>query len=147
MIELEKFQEHLNTIKREDWERLFARLPEIEKANSFGREVASQQNDDGTFSFPYWDNSFIVDDICSIINELQLSPSFDWNSWKEGRLILESKDFDFTTLDTFTLCKFFTTIIRANRFMDGYLVFNFENGNVFKIISAIKKNQTYNFNI
>lgn len=142
MVKLEEFQDHLQTIKQEDWERFFAKLQEIEEVNSFGDEVESQQNEDGTFSFPYWNNSFIVDDICSIINELQLAPSFDWNSWKEGRLILESKNFDFTTLDTFTLCKFFTTIIRANRFMDGYLVYNFENGNVFKIISAIKQNQT-----
>ena len=142
MVKLEEFQDHLQTIKQEDWERFFAKLQEIEEVNSFGDEVESQQNEDGTFSFPYWNNSFMVDDICSIINELQLAPSFDWNSWKEGRLILESKDFDFTTLDTFTLCKFFTTIIRANRFMDGYLVYNFENGNVFKIISAIKQNQT-----
>jgi hypothetical protein len=144
MVKLEEFQDHLQTIKQEDWDRFFAKLQEIEEANSFGDEVESQQNEDGTFSFPYWNNSFIVDDICSIINELQLAPSFDWNSWKEGRLILESKDFDFTTLDTFTLCKFFTTIIRANRFMDGYLVYNFENGNVFKIISAIKQNQLFN---
>ena len=141
MIELEKFQDHLNTIKQEDWERLFTKLPESEKVNSFGDVEESQQNEDGTFTFPYWSNSFIVDEVCSIINELQLAPSFDWNSWEEGRLILESKDFDFTTLDTFTLCKFFTTIIRANRFIDGYLVYNFENGNVFKIISAIKQNQ------
>ena len=141
MIELEKFQDHLNTIKQEDWERLFTKLPESEKVNSFGDVEESHQNEDGTFTFPYWSNSFIVDEVCSIINELQLAPSFDWNSWEEGRLILESKDFDFTTLDTFTLCKFFTTIIRANRFIDGYLVYNFENGNVFKIISAIKQNQ------
>lgn len=144
MVKLEEFQDHLQTIKQEDWERFFAKLQEIEEVNSFGDEVESQQNEDGTFSFPYWNNSFMVDDICSIINELQLATSFDWNSWKEGRLILESKDFDFTTLDTFTLCKFFTTIIRANRFMDGYLVYNFENGNVFKIISAIKQNQLFN---
>lgn len=141
MIELEKFQDHLNTIKQEDWEKLFTKLTESEKVNSFGDVEESQQNEDGTFTFPYWNTSVIVDDVLTIINELQLAPSFDWNSWEEGRLILKSKDFDFTTLDTFTLCKFFTTIIRANRFIDGYLVYNFENGNVFKIISAIKQNQ------
>ena len=143
MVKLEDFKEYLQTFKQEDWEKMFVKLPEIESANSFGDEIESQQNENGTFTFPYWSNSFIVDKVCSIINELQLAPSFDWNSWEEGRLILESKDFDFTTLDTFTLCKFFTTIIRANRFIDGYLVYNFENGNVFKIISAIKQNQLF----
>jgi hypothetical protein len=141
MVKLEDFKEHLQTLKQEDWERLFVKLPEIESTNSFGEEIESKQNENGTFTFPYCSNSFIVDEISSIINQLQIAPIFDWNSWEEGRLILESKDFDFTTLDTFTLCKFFTTIIRADRFINGYLVYSFENGNVFKIISAIKQNQ------
>ncbi len=141
MVKLEDFKKHLQTIKQEDWERLFTKLPEIEKAKSFGEEIESKQIEEGVFTFPYWESASIVDDVIFIINELNLVPVYDWNSWKEGHSILENKEFDFSTLDTFTLCKFFTIIVRANRFIDGFLIDNFINGNIFKIISAIKQNQ------
>ena len=36
MVKLEDFKEHLQTLKQEDWDKLFVKLPEIESANSFG---------------------------------------------------------------------------------------------------------------
>ena len=39
MIELENLQEHLKSLKADDWERLFSLLPEIEATKKFGEVV------------------------------------------------------------------------------------------------------------
>ena len=75
----------------------------------------------------------------------QESPS-EWlviynGEWPEGKAMLQNKSQDFDNLDLATLCKLITTIIRADRFNDGYLISRFENGTILKIIKAIKRNR------
>jgi hypothetical protein len=141
MIRLENLQEHIQTLKANDWNRLFALLSEIDATEKFGEIKGADKITDGFTTFPYWSSSDIVDKVFRLIKELDLVPVFDWTSWDEGNRILKSQEFDYSTLDTITLCKLLTTIVRTDRFSDGFLVLNFENGVVPKILRAIKQNQ------
>jgi len=140
MIELKKLQKHIQNLKRNDWDRLFALLPEIDGIKKLGEIKGGDKLEDGSFTFPYWNSSEIVKKVAKIIHELNLITVFDWTSWDEGKSILKNQDFDYSTIDTITLCKLLTTIVRADRFNDGFLISNFENGIVPKIIKAIKHN-------
>src|SRR5690606_4718605 len=142
MIELEKLQEHIQKLKTSDWDRLFMLLPEIEATRKFGEVKDGEKLKDGSITFPYWNSYEIVGTVFHLIHELNLIPNFDWTSWDKGKAILKSQEFDYSDLDTITLCKLLTTIVRADRFNDGFLVMNFENGVVAKIIKAIKQNET-----
>ena len=141
MIELENLQEHIKSLRADDWERLFSLLPEIEATKKFGEVIVGERLGNGSFAFPYWRSSEIVGKIFHIIHELDIVPVFDWTSWDEGKTILNNHDFDYSNLDTITLCKVLTTIERADRFNDGFMVLNFENGTIPKIIKALKQNE------
>ncbi len=141
MIELEKLQEHIRTLTINDWDRLFSLLPEIEATKKFGEVKGGEEPESGSFTFPYWSASEIVDQVFQLIHEFDIVPIFDWTSWDEGKSILNNPDFTYSNLDTITLCKLLTTIVRADRFNDGYFVLNFENGVIPKIIKAIKNNE------
>jgi hypothetical protein len=45
---------------------------------------------------------------------------------------------DFSGAEPETLCRFITTIVRADRFNDGFLVQCFENGQIAKILLALR---------
>ena len=137
MENLEDFKEHLKTISLNDWCKLFELLPEIEKTERFGELVINQK--DGIFNFPYYDSSNIVTRFVKVSYELKIVPTFDWMKWKEGKVVLENEtEVDFESFDEITLCKFIGTIIRADRFSEGYLVSNFKNGVVQKILQSLK---------
>lgn len=137
MIELDKFEEHLNTISKKEWKSLFDLLPEIKNSKKFGEMIDSKLQDDGSYSFPYWSWSEIVTKTFDSIALLNLTPVFDWMNWEEGREILADENYDYSTLDIITLCKLLTCIIRLDRFSEGNLVANFENGTMQKIISNL----------
>jgi hypothetical protein len=145
MIELENFSNHLSTLKSRDWERLFELIPQIETTEIFGQIKGSERLDDGSLTLPYWNSSEIVNKTFNIIGELNISPLFDWTIWKEGKFILNDKDLDYAKLDTITLCKLLTTIIRIDRFNDGFLISCFERGVITKIIKGIKSNINFNY--
>ncbi len=93
---------------------------------------------DGSITFPYWENSEVVNRFLDTVHELNIAPNFDWVNWEEGRNILQNKQQDYEHLKTITLCKLLTSIIRADRFSDGFLVGNFENGVIAKIVLSLK---------
>lgn len=141
MIDLEKLQKHIMALTTNDWDRLFSLLPEIETTKKFGEVKGGEKLENGSFTFPYWSSSEIVDKVFHLIHELNLVSAFDWKSWQEGKSILNNQEFNFSNLDTITLCKLLTTIVRADRFNNGFFVLNFENGVIPKIIKAIEQNE------
>ena len=77
MIELENLQEHIKSIKADDWERLFSLLPEIEATKKFGEVIVGERLGNGSLAFPYWRSSEIVGKIFHIFHELDIVPVFD----------------------------------------------------------------------
>ncbi|SEL44718.1 DUF6508 domain-containing protein [Parapedobacter koreensis] len=124
MVELEKLPQHLDTLSPRDWDRLFELLPEIERTQDF-REYAE-----------------IISKTVGVIIDLRINPVFDWMAWKEGEAMATNRDYDYSQLDTITLCKLLAAIIRADRFTDGFLADCFERGVIAKILRALK-NKVY----
>ena len=134
MTELETFSQQLQTIKKEDWDKLFSLLPEIKKTNKFG-----ECNPEKSLLSPWtWDK--IVSDFVHVFYDINLCVVFDWGKWEKGKTILKQNDFDFSSLDSVTLCKLLTTIVRADRFNDGFLISEFERGTITKILETLKQN-------
>lgn len=140
MIDLELLPKHLATLRPDDWAKLFELLPIIERTKKFGEVKGGEKLEDGSMTFPYWNSSEIVDKTFDVIGELNLKPIFDWTTWREGKSILNDDHFNYSKLDTITLCKLFTLIIRADRFDDGVMISCFENGIFTEIIKGLKKN-------
>jgi len=140
MTGLEELPTHLSKLKTEDWNKLFNLIPEMEATKKFGELIIDQKGKDGVFQFPYYANDEVVDRFIDIAYKLGIVPDFDWMDWKEGKKILNNAEQDFTKLDTITLCKLLTVIIRADRFNEGFLIQNFKSGVIPKIINALQKN-------
>src|ERR1035437_6185406 len=134
MIDLEKFPKHLSSLYKSEWDKLFNLLPEIEHTGSFGKISSSEK------TFPHWDSSEMVDKTLNVIYELNLLPNFDWSKWKKGRFILNDINSNYEKLDTITLCKLLTIIIRSDRFNEGFLISCFEKNIVAKIVRGLKDN-------
>ena len=137
MAELEELPNHLSKLKPEDWNKLFNLIPEMEATKKFGELIIDQKGKDGVFQFPYYVNDEVVDRFIDIAYKLGIVPDFDWMDWKEGKKFLNNPKHDFTKLDAITLCKLLTVIIRADRFNEGFLVQNFQNGVIPNIINAL----------
>lgn len=117
MTDINLFQERLQTIKQNQWEKLFALLNNLEKTD---------------------DSEDSIDQFLRLIYDLGIILNFDWSEWGEAKHILDNKKQNYEDLDLITLCKLLTTIIRADRFSDGLLAYNLSNGMVFKVLQSIK---------
>ena len=144
MATIDSLLKQLNSLSKDDWAKLFNLIPKIEEADNFGTLTGGNEIFPGTFEMPSWEGTDIIREFVNIVNELKLEIDFDWMAWAEGKTMLDNKNQDFDCLDLLSLCKLLTRIIRAERFNDGYLVDNFENGNILKILKAIKRNRENN---
>ncbi len=141
MATIDDSLKQLNSLSKDDWAKLFNIIPKIEEADSFGKMAGGNEISPGTVQIPYWDWADTTKSFVKIAYELNLVLNFDWGEWPEGKAMLQNKSQDFNGIDLITLCKLLTTIIRADRFNDGYLIGRFENGTILKIIKAIKHNR------
>jgi|SRR5690554_4291977 len=132
-VHLEDLSDHLAGITQAQWEKLFAMIPEIENSTYFG-EVPYK---DGTIYPATWTR--LVDRFHEYVYEIGLVVDFDWIHWDEGKRILSGEVEDLSTHSTITLCKLLTVIVRADRFVEGKLIANFENGTILSILRALKK--------
>lgn len=140
MTPIEQLPEHLKTISKSDWQQLFDILTEINQTKSFGEIIGGKKLSNGSIMMPFWVPAEIVERFLKLVYKLGIVPVFDWMNWKEGKKILCDKNKDYTLLNTITLCKLLTTIIRADRFNDGFLISCFEDGTISKIIKGLQVN-------
>jgi hypothetical protein len=140
MTELKDLENRLKSISNNDWNKLFRLITEIEETSSFGEMKGGDKNPDGTINMPYINSAKVVDDFFHLSHEIGIVPEFDWTNWSEGREIINNNETDYSKLDTETLCKLLTVIIRTDRFNEGFLVSCFENGIIPKILYGLKQN-------
>lgn len=131
------FKAHLHTIDPDGWDKFFGLIPEIERTHRFS---LSSEIDRLTGPTPLK----VVQDFLYLFHELDLKVVFGWSNWTEGHNILNQAEFDFDNLETYTLCKLLTTIVRADRFNEGFLIARFEDGTVLRILRAIRNDQKTN---
>ena len=139
MIDIKDFEEHLKKISATDWDKLFDLLPEMQQTEQFGEMKGMEKEEAGFMSLPFYVHPYIVNQFLQVVEELELLAVFDWIKWKEGKAIMGNNKTDFNVLDTVTLCKLFTVIIRADRFNEGFLIGNFADGTIQKIIFALQQ--------
>lgn len=125
-----EFSAHLNALPPEAWARLSALLLRIQRHEGSFKFIAQPSG--------HYDSVRVVDDFFELVHELGLVAGFNWPEWEEGRAALLDAGTDFTRYDVETLCRFITTIVRADRFNDGFLVRCFENGQIAKILLALQ---------
>ena len=56
----------------------------------------------------------------------------------DRKAIIGNYKTDFNMLDTVTLCKLFTVIIRTDHFNEGFLIGNFADDTIQKVIFALQ---------
>ncbi|MBN2699158.1 MAG: hypothetical protein JXR52_10055 [Bacteroidales bacterium] len=134
-LQEETYLETINSYTLKDWQPLFDLIPEIEATVKFGADYQeSPRNEDGSINLPHVFGSEIIYKFQEIFYDISIMVGFDWGSWEEGKEMINNKDFDYGTLDIPTKCKIITTIVRANRFSEGFLVRCFENGLVLNVL-------------
>ena len=130
---------HIETLSKNDWDKLFSLIPEIQSTEKFvvGGGLIEDKDDPFSFSITPVHVAKIVCDFEKIMNDLGLVIDFNWGSWDEGRILADNESFE--NLDSITLLKLLTAFIRNNRFCDGALASRFENKSIVKILVQLKK--------
>lgn len=72
-----------------------------------------------------------------LVHEVNIVNPFNWPYWDEGRWLLKAPGTDFYQLETVTLCKLVTAIIRKDRFCEGAWDCSFRDNSMLKVIDAI----------
>ena len=137
-LTLSEFEEHLLNMTQRDWQPLLELIPEIEKTEVFSEEKGGEEVRPGVFTFPYHDNSKVVEDFVQVAYRIRIVINFDWPGWDEGRS-LASGDLELIdNIDLITACKLITALIRNDRFCDGALAESFESGLMLRILKRVK---------
>ena len=117
---------------------------QIEVPRTFGNLRVSDNVGEGISSLPYWEENELVSSFKSMAYDIPLLVEYDWPSWKEGREILQKEvEFPYDP-DILQLCKLITMMVRADRFNEGFLIEQFENGNVLRLLRALIKKAEIN---
>ncbi|MEO6960864.1 MAG: DUF6508 domain-containing protein [Puia sp.] len=139
MIKLADFPKHIDSLKNEDWLKLFKLLDEINASKDFGQFKKLEILPDGSSQFPHYNWSHVVIRFVDVVYELGIIVTFDWPDWAAGKAMLANPNTRYEGLGVVTLCKLLTVIVRSDRFIDGTLVGCFEAGIMQKIILGLKK--------
>ncbi len=130
-ITLEGLSEHLDSISKEEWNRLFAFIPRIEETPSFGEW-------EKIGNYPYYMPSALVDEFQSYLYKIGLIVDFNWPRWEEGARLYRDPKSDYMQCPPLTLVKLLTAIVRSNRFVEGVLVTAFEDGKILQILKGLR---------
>ena len=132
-------EEKINALTYQDWKPLLDLIPEIENTKTFGGWIGGEENEEGIHTLPICTTIPSVSQFSKIVYDIPIVIRFDWPSWELGEKMAKSKDLDFNKIDLVTKCKLITTIVRADRFVEGVLLNAFESGAILKILKSIEK--------
>jgi hypothetical protein len=129
----------INSYTIKDWQPLLELIPEIQTTEQFEEDyIEPPKNEDGSINFPHVFGTEIVSKFLDVVYNIPIAINFDWGEWEEGKEIINDETFDYDTIDIPTKCKIITTIVRADRFSEGFLVRCFESGLILKVLKSIK---------
>lgn len=133
MNELSK--ENVDRLSKSDWKQLTDLIPIIENTVNFEKVEPSPSKSQHIFHHTI--PSEIVLKFIKVVSEKQMIMVFDWMNWDEGHKILEDESFDYDLLDLTTIIMLITTIVRNDRFCDGFIISKFQDGTILKILHRI----------
>lgn len=129
----------IRVLNQLEWAPLFELIPEIEATEQFGEMVGGEMLEDGTVKLPYFEPAEIVSVFAEVVISLDLLPEWNWVEWEEGDDILCNEEQDYEKLRIVVLCQLLILIVRADEFDEGFMVSNFEDGTVMKILKALQR--------
>ncbi|NWJ51111.1 MAG: hypothetical protein HXX14_09605 [Bacteroidetes bacterium] len=129
----------IRVLNQLEWAPLFELIPEIEATEQFGEMVGGEMLEDGTVKLPYFEPAEIVSVFAEVVISLDLVPGWNWVEWEDGDDILCNEDQDYEKLRVVILCQLLILIVRADEFDEGFMVSNFEDGTVLKILKALQR--------
>ncbi len=135
---LEDLPAHLNSLNQSDWDKLFSLIQPIESHKGYDGDWEDTDNIPAGFKLTTESEADIIGVFQNRMYELDLVINFNWGHWDEGRKLVRSGKYD--NVDTITLLKLLTAIIRNNRFCDGALAAAFGDGTIERILKQLKKN-------
>jgi hypothetical protein len=135
----ENLPAHLDALDPGAWEQLYELVRAIYIENEFGKVQESQKKAGAYLEFPHWIYTSKIADFNKMVYEMNIVIGFDWLEWKEGQAMLKDPNQDYAQVDSITLCKLITLIVRGERFYEGYMNNCFENGSILKIVTALKE--------
>lgn len=130
----------IDKITSENMQRLLAFIPYIENTREFGSVQGGAKIAENFYFESYTSHTAMVSDFIRFVNDKIFVIDFDWSSWTEGSKTLNDPDTDYSKLDSEFLVRLLVAIVRNDRFCDGYLVSNFKNGKILKILNSLKMN-------
>ena len=134
-----KNDEKMRALTQVEWQLLFNLIPVIEATDKFTELEEVETLEDGTVESPYFQPAEIVGELIDVVISLDLVTNWNWVEWEEGDDILCVTEQNFGKLKIITLCKLLTMVVKADEFDEGFLVSNFEDGTVLKILKALKR--------
>lgn len=129
--------ENQNKIPPQNLKKLLSLIPKIKNTQTFGETAGGEKSEDGTLSFPFVVPAPVVSEFHKMVYDLDIIFPFEWMEWKEAPRLLEDPNTDFSRFDLLELRKLITVMVRADRFVEGFLEGCFSNGTVLKILEAM----------
>lgn len=130
--------EKIDSIKDSQWRKLFEFIPLIEQTSVFGEWTKGGIKENGDYILAHCNYAPIVSDFERSIYTLELLMHFDWENWLEGVALLDDEKTDYTRLDTLTLLKLITLILKSEGLQEGYLRECFKYGFVLRILKGLE---------
>jgi len=127
-------REEIPPINQEDIDSVLAYLPLLSNPDfSFGEWRTPEGQ------LPQYRFSAAADEFINVLGKLLVV--FDWPAWKEKATVLMEDPDALAKADLLTLRKLITTHLRAERFNEGHLAAQFENGHLLGILERLKEIQ------
>lgn len=114
--------EHLLTIPKEEFQHLAGLFDKLMLSGENGRLMGS--------------DLFVA--LFKRLYELKIIFDFKWMDWDEGWKNIKNRNYDYSRCTLLELSMYLTAIFRADRFSEGTIEENIENGTLQKIFNAIK---------
>jgi len=117
LIENEK---EILAYRKKDLKPLFDLIPLIKQTKDFSK-------------------SSIVQEFPKIAYESKIMIDFDWTEWSEGIKIVEDINFDYSSLDTISLCKLLTAVVQSESYVHNGLLDYFEDGIILDLLENLER--------
>ena len=106
----------------------------------WGKLDGGEVDESGVMQWPYMVRNQVVDDFVRFMYDKGLVIDFDWGGWKKGREWYRSIDENkYNNLDSLTILKLLTAVIRNDHFSESAIVNAFEEGTFPKLIDNLVK--------
>ena len=102
----------------------------------WGEWAGGETNERGAVQMPYAVLGPLAVEVYRALTETpELLPMFDWMRWEDGRRRLGEQDL--ARVDERTARMMLTTVLRQNRYWEGFLMQCFDNGTMTRLVGII----------